>query len=83
MISVVLELKNQNAEPLNLYMASGKIKQKLKENSKTNENIKNKLYTWIAPPTRVVKSPIYNDFIKVILDDQIEPQMVPRLLLQV
>ena len=30
-----------------------------------------------------MKSPIFNDFIKVILDNQKEPQMVPIFLLQV
>ena len=30
-----------------------------------------------------MKSPISNDCLKVIFDEQIEPQMVPKLLLQV
>ena len=31
----------------------------------------------------IFQSPISNDCIKVIFDDQIEPQLVPKLLLQV
>ena len=32
---------------------------------------------------KVVQSPIFNDCLKLIFDDQTEPQMVPKLLLQV
>ena len=28
------------------------------------------MYTWITRNTKVFQSPIYNDFLKVILDDQ-------------
>ena len=41
------------------------------------------MYTWITRYPQVVKSPIYNDCIKVMLDDQTEPQLVPELLLHV
>ena len=33
--------------------------------------------------SQVVQSPISNDCLKVVLDDQTEPQLVPKLLLQV
>ena len=56
---------------------------KRKGHSKINEQIKRNLYTWITRYPQVVQSPIYNDFIKVMLDDQTEPQLVPKLLLQV
>ena len=39
--------------------------------------------TWITRHPQVVQSPIYNDSLKVVLDDQSEPQLVPKLLLQV
>ena len=41
------------------------------------------MYTWITRHPQVVRSPISNDFLKVVLDDQIEPQLIPKLLLQV
>ena len=51
--------------------------------TKINEQIKRNLYTWITRHPQVVQSPISNDCLKVIFDDQIEPQLVPKLLLQV
>ena len=54
-----------------------------KPHSKINERIKRNLYTWITRHPQVFQSPISNDCLKVILDDQIEPQLVPKLLLQV
>ena len=41
------------------------------------------MYTWITRHTQVVQSPISNDCLKVKLDDHTEPQIVPKLLLQV
>ena len=58
-------------------------KKKRKGHSKINEQIKRSLYTWITCHPEVVKSPISNDCLKVMLDDQSEPQLVPKLLLQV
>ena len=58
-------------------------KKQKKGHSKINEQIKRNLYTWITRHPQVVKSPIYNDCLKVVLDDQTEPQLVPKLLLQV
>ena len=41
------------------------------------------MYAWITRHTQVVQSPISNDCLKVMLDDQSEPQLVLKLLLQV
>ena len=41
------------------------------------------MYAWITCHPQVVQSPISNDRIKVVLDDQTEPELVPKLLLQV
>ena len=56
---------------------------KRKGHSKINEQIKRNLYTWITRHPQVVQSPISNDCIIVVLYDQIEPQIVQKLLLQV
>ena len=67
--SVVLDLKNQNTDPLKLLVACGKIK-KRKGYSKINDQIKHKLYKWITCNPQVAQSPIFNDCLKVIYDDQ-------------
>ena len=41
------------------------------------------MYTWITRHPQVVQSPISNDCLKVVLDDQTEPQLVTKLLVQV
>ena len=41
------------------------------------------MYTWIKRHPQVFQSPIYNYCLKVIFDDQTEPQLVPKLLLKV
>ena len=41
------------------------------------------MYECITSHPQVFQSPIFNDCIKVIFDDHIEPQLVPTLLLQV
>ena len=41
------------------------------------------MYAWITPNPQVVQPPIYNNGIKVIFDDQIEPQLVTEFSLQV
>ena len=51
---------------------------KRKEYSKINEQIKRNMYAWITRHPQVEKSPISNDFIKVILDDQTEHELVPK-----
>ena len=58
-------------------------KEKRKGHSKINEQIKRNMCTWITRHPQVVQSPIYNNFFKVMLDYQIEPQLNPKLLLQV
>ena len=58
-------------------------KTKRKGRLKINYQIKIKLYTRITRHPQVVKSPISNDCLKVMLDDQTEPQLVPKLLPQV
>ena len=56
---------------------------KRKGHSKINEKIRRNLYAWITRHLQVVQSPITNDCLKVLLDYQIEPQLVPKLSLQV
>ena len=51
--------------------------------SKINEHIKRNLYTWITHHPQVFQSLISNYCLKVLLDDQTEPKLVPKLLLQV
>ena len=58
-------------------------KLKLKGRSKINYQIKLNLYAWITCHPQVVQPPIYNDCLKVMFDDQTEPQLVHTLLLQV
>ena len=58
-------------------------KKKLKGNSKINGNIKLNMYTWITRHPQVVQSPISNDSLKVMIDDQTEPQLVTKLSLHV
>ena len=41
------------------------------------------MYTCITRHPQVVQSPISNDCLKVMFDDQTEPQLVPKLLFQV
>ena len=57
-------------------------KVKRKWNSKINDQIKLNLHAWITRHPQVVQSPISNDCLKVMLDDQTEPQLVPIFLLQ-
>ena len=56
---------------------------KRKAHSKINEQIKRNLYTWITLHPQIVQSPISNDSLKVMLDDQTERQLIPKLLLEV
>ena len=56
---------------------------KQKGHSKINEHIKRNLYTWITRHPQAVQPPISNDCLKVVLYDQTEPTLVPKLLLQV
>ena len=54
-----------------------------KRHSKINDQIKRNLYAWITCHPQVVQSPISNDCLKVMFGNQTEPQLVPKLLLQV
>ena len=56
---------------------------KQKGHSKINEQIKRNMYTFITRHPQVVQSPISNYCLKVLLDDQSEPQLVPTFLLRV
>ena len=58
-------------------------KKKPKGHSKINEQIKRNLYAWITCHPQLVQSPISSYCLKVLLDDQTEPQLVPQILLQV
>ena len=59
------------------------IEKNRKGNSKINDQIKKSLYNWIMHHPQVVQSPIVNDCLKVKIDGHTEPQLVPKLLLQV
>ena len=59
------------------------MKKKKKRNSKIDEQIKKSLYNWIMNHPQVAKSPIINDCLKLKMDGHTEPQLVPKLLLQV
>ena len=56
---------------------------KTKGHSKINEQIKRNMYAWITLHPQVFQSPISNDCLKVMFDDQTEPQLVPIFLLRV
>ena len=56
---------------------------KQKGPSKINEQVKRNVHAWISNHPQVVQSPISNDCLKVMFDDQTEPQLVPKLLLHV
>ena len=58
-------------------------KTKIKWHSKINEQIKRNLYASITRHPQVFQSPISNDCPKVMFDDQTEPQLIPKVLLQV
>ena len=40
------------------------------------------MYAWITRYSQVVQSPISNDHLKVMFDDKTEPQLDPKILLQ-
>ena len=56
---------------------------KSKVHTKINEIFKKSLYNWILQHPQVVQYPIANDYLKVSIDGNSEPQLVPKLLLQV
>ena len=65
LLSVMLNMQNQNADPSKLEISGGKIKTK-KIIQKTNDDNKRNMYAWITRHLQVVKSLIYNYFMKVI-----------------
>ena len=77
----LFNLQNQNEEPLKLEISCGPILEK--GHSKLNDHIKRNMCAWITRHPQVVQSPISNYCLKVIFDDQTEPQLVTKLLLQV
>ena len=56
---------------------------KRKGHSKINDQIKRNVYAWITRNPLVFKSPISNDCLKIMFYDKTEPQLIPKLLLQV
>ena len=54
-----------------------------KGHSKINDQMKCNLYEWMTHHPQVFQSPISNDCLKVLFGDHKEPQIVPKLLLQV
>ena len=76
-------LQNPNSKLLKFVVTCGPREKKRKGHSKLDEQIRHGLYTWITRHTQIFQSPISNDCIKVMLDDQTESQLVPKLLLQV
>ena len=56
---------------------------KRKGHSKINDQSKYNLYTLITCHPQVVQSPVYSYCLKFMFDGHIEPQLVPKLLLQV
>ena len=59
------------------------LKKKRKGNSKINNHIKKSMYNWIMNHPQVMQLPIINDCLKVNIDVHPEPQLFPKLLLQV
>ena len=72
---------NQNADPRKWVLSCGPRGEK--GHSKINEQIKRNLYACITRHPQAFQSPISNDRLKFKFDDQTEPQLVPKLLLQV
>ena len=56
---------------------------KTKRTFENQQQIKPNLYTWKTRHPQVDQSPIYKYCLKVMIYDQSEPQLVPKLLLQV
>ena len=77
---VAAELKRKSMKVCNSLWTN---KKNRKGHSKITEHIKSNLYTCITRHPQVVQSPISNDCLKVVLYDQTEPTLVPKLLLQV
>ena len=59
------------------------LKQNKKGNSEIDEQIKKYFLNWIMYHPQVVQSTIVNDCMKVKIDGNTEPQLVPKFLLEV
>ena len=55
---------------------------KRKVRTKVNEQVTSELYHWNTRHPEIVQSPIANDCLKINIDGQTTPQLVPNLLLQ-
>ena len=66
-----------------MVIARGPIKQNKKGHEQINDQIKCNIYAWITSHPQVFQSPISNYCLKVMFDDQTEPQLFPKLLLRV
>ena len=77
---VAAESKRRAMKVVNIKWTN---KIKRKGHSKINEQIKLNMYAWIKCHPRVFQSQFSNDCLKVMLDDQTEPQLVPIFLLRV
>ena len=75
----MLIMQNQTVDPLELVLDCGQKKGR----SKINDKIKRNMYAWVTRHPQVVQSQNFNHCLKVIFYDQAEPQLVPKLLLQV
>ena len=60
-----------------------KVETKEKRELKIIKQINKSLYNWIMHHPQVVQSPTADDCMKVKIDGYTEPQLVPKLLLQV
>ena len=74
---------NLSVRQLNLEINHGHLQQKRKGDSKIDEQIKKYLYNWDMHHPQVVQSSIVNNSTKVKINGHTEPQLVPKLLLQV
>ena len=90
----ILDLKNKTAicpvgsekskrKEIKVGTTLWKMKTKRKGNSKINNWINNSLYNWIILHSHIVQSPIFNNIMKMNIDDHTRPKIVPSLLLQV
>ena len=56
---------------------------KRKGYKKINEQVNKSLYIWFVHHPQILQYPIADDCLKVYIDGNYKPQLVPKLLLQV
>ena len=56
---------------------------KIRGHSKINQQVKKDIYKFILQHPQVVVSPIAYDCLKLSIEGKVEPQLAPKLLLQV